>query len=155
MADRVVLTYGTFDLFHIGHLRLLERLAALGDSLVVAVSTDEFNEGKGKRSLIPYEHRAAIVGSLKVVDKVIPETHWEQKRTDVVEHGVSVLGMGSDWEGKFDDVVGDLCEVVYLPRTEGVSSTALRGSIRPFSAEEISAVKGALDAMNDVLSRLS
>ena len=154
MSGRVVLTYGTYDLFHIGHLRLLERLRALGDSLVVAVSSDEFNAGKGKRSIIPYEDRAAIVGALKVVDLVIPEHTWEQKADDIAEHDVAVLGMGSDWTGKFDHL-SDLCEVVYLPRTEGVSSTALRGSIRPFSGDDVERVKAALDTVNDLLERLS
>lgn len=125
---KTVLTYGTFDLFHVGHLRLLERARALGDRLVVAVSTDRFNEGKGKRTLIPYADRAAIVKALKVVDEVIPEESWEQKRDDVRRFNVATFVMGDDWAGKFDDLK-DLCEVVYLPRTEGISSTELKQSM--------------------------
>ena len=127
---RTVLTYGTFDLFHIGHLRLLERLAQLGDRLIVGVSTDEFNAEKGKHSLIPFEDRAAIVAALGIVDQVIPEHGWNQKAQDIRELDVDVFGMGSDWRGKFDHL-GDLCEVVYLDRTEGLSSTSIRGQLIP------------------------
>ena len=121
-GKRVVLTYGTFDLFHVGHLNLLTRLRALGDKLVVAVSTDEFNKGKGKQTIIPYADRAAIVAGLKVVDEVIPEESWDQKVRDIQSHNVDVFGMGHDWTGKFDELE-EFCEVVYLPRTEGISST--------------------------------
>ncbi len=125
---KTVITYGTFDLFHIGHLRLLERAKALaeGGRLIVAVSTDEFNwNEKRKRSTICYEERAAIVGALKCVDLVIPEEGWEQKRTDVTKYSVDCFVMGDDWKGKFD-FLKDLCEVVYLPRTEGISSTMIK-----------------------------
>lgn len=129
-TGRTVLTYGTFDLFHIGHLRLLERLANLGDRLVVGVSTDAFNEQKGKRSLIPYEDRAAIVEALGIVDAVIPEESWEQKEDDIRRLKVDIFGMGSDWKGRFDHLAS-LCEVVYLERTEGLSSTTIRGQLIP------------------------
>lgn len=125
-----MLTYGTFDLFHVGHLRLLERLAQLGDRLVVGVSTDEFNAAKGKKSLIPYADRAAIVGALGIVDEVFPEESWDQKKSDIERFGIDIFGMGSDWQGKFNDL-GALCEVVYLERTEGLSSTTIRGQIIP------------------------
>jgi glycerol-3-phosphate cytidylyltransferase len=125
---RKVITYGTFDLFHLGHLRLLERLRALGDHLTVAVSTDEFNAIKGKASVVCYAERAHIVAALRCVDVVMPETNWAQKRTDIAEHGIAVFGMGDDWAGKFDDL-RDLCEVVYLSRTEGISTTMIRESI--------------------------
>ena len=131
---RTILTYGTFDLFHVGHLRLLERLAAMGDRLVVAVSTDAFNAEKGKSSLIPYEDRAAIVGALACVDEVIPEERWDQKERDVRAVGADVLAMGDDWQGKFDHL-SHLCEVVYLPRTEGVSTTTIKGQLVPRSAD--------------------
>ena len=131
---RTILTYGTFDLFHVGHLRLLERLAAMGDRLVVAVSTDAFNAEKGKSSLIPYEDRAAIVGALACVDEVIPEESWDQKERDVRAVGADVLAMGDDWQGKFDHL-SHLCEVVYLPRTEGVSTTTIKGQLVPRSAD--------------------
>lgn len=125
---RKVITYGTFDLFHMGHLRLLERLRALGDHLTVAVSTDEFNALKGKASVVCFAERAHIVRALRCVDEVIPENTWAQKHTDIPELKISVFGMGDDWRGKFDEL-RDLCEVVYLPRTEGISTTLIRQSI--------------------------
>ena len=125
---RTGITYGTFDLFHIGHLRLLERTATHCDRLVVGVSTDEFNGLKGKRTAVPFPDRAEIVSALRCVDLVIPEVTWEQKATDIRTHGVDVLVMGDDWSGKFDDLA-DLCEVLYLPRTPGISTTELRGHV--------------------------
>jgi glycerol-3-phosphate cytidylyltransferase len=124
-----IITYGTFDLFHYGHLKILERAKQLGDYLVVAVSTDEFNQIKGKKCVYPYEHRAEIVKSIRYVDEVIPETEWEQKKRDVVDHGISTLVMGSDWEGKFDELKS-LCEVVYLPRTPDISSTDIKSNVK-------------------------
>lgn len=117
-----VLTYGTFDLLHHGHIRLLERAKALGDHLTVAISSDEFNLGKGKVCVYPYEDRAYIVKALKCVDNVIPETCWEQKIQDVKEHDIDIFVMGDDWQGKFD-FLKEYCEVIYLPRTEGISTT--------------------------------
>jgi len=129
-----VITYGTYDLFHIGHLNLLERLRALGDHLTVAVSTDEFNRVKNKICSMPYADRARIVGALRCVDQVIPERTWEQKRRDVLQYQIDVFGMGADWEGRFDDL-RDLCEVVYLPRTDGISTTTLKQSISQAAME--------------------
>ena len=125
---RTGITYGTFDLFHIGHLRIIERTRALCDRLVVGVSTDEFNALKGKRTAVPYEDRAAIVRALRLVDEVIPEQTWEQKTDDIRRLGVDVFVMGDDWTGTFDHLK-DLCEVVYLPRTPGISTTELRGQV--------------------------
>lgn len=125
---KTVLTYGTFDLFHIGHLRLLERARALGDRLVVGVSTDEFNELKGKKTLIPFTHRAEIVAGLRCVDLVIPEENWEQKIKDIQEHQVNVFVMGDDWRGKFDELKGR-CEVVYLERTQGISTSQFKEAL--------------------------
>jgi len=122
---RTVLTYGTFDLFHIGHLRLLERAKGLGDRLIVGVSTDEFNSVKGKAATMPFEERSAIVASLRCVDAVIPETSWDQKKRDIADHYVSVFVMGNDWDGEFDYLM-DICEVAYLDRTDGISTTYLR-----------------------------
>lgn len=133
---KTVITYGTFDLFHIGHLKLLERLRGLGDRLIVAVSTDEFNEKKGKRSFMPFEHRAQIVASVRHVDMVIPENSWEQKVEDVKRYGVDVFGIGDDWAGKFDHLKAH-CEVVYLPRTQGVSSTSLKSLARAFDKDTL------------------
>ncbi|MCE8017071.1 adenylyltransferase/cytidyltransferase family protein [Halomonas sp. MCCC 1A17488] len=126
-----VITYGTFDMFHIGHLNLLRRLAGMGSRLIVAVSTDEFNAGKGKRTLIPFEQRAEIVRSIRYVDEVIPETNWDQKIDDVQRYGVSTFAIGEDWRGHFD-FLARYCEVVYLPRTEGVSTTDLKRSLNRF-----------------------
>ena len=120
-----VITYGTFDLFHYGHLRILERAKELGDYLIVAVSTDAFNEVKGKKCIYPYEQRAKIVEAIKYVDQVIPEENWEQKASDIKKHNVDIFVMGSDWEGKFDEL-SNICKVVYLPRTSGISSTEIK-----------------------------
>lgn len=128
---KTVITYGTFDMFHIGHLKLLKRLKEMGDNVVVAVSTDEFNLGKGKKTLIPYEQRAQIVESIKYVDMVIPEENWEQKLSDVKKYNVDIFAIGEDWKGKFD-FLEDLCEVVYLPRTQNISTTDLKKSLKRF-----------------------
>ena len=124
-----VITYGTFDLFHIGHLNLLKRAKALGDYLIVAVSSDEFNLQKGKVCKIKDTDRMQIVEAIKYVDQVIPETSWDQKIEDVKKYDVDVFVMGDDWKGKFD-FLKDYCEVVYLPRTEGISSTQLKEELR-------------------------
>lgn len=124
-----VITYGTFDLFHIGHLKLLQRARALGGpegSLTVVVSSDKFNwEEKHKKCVIPDWQRAEIVGALKCVDQVLFENSWEQKRQDVIDNHIDIFVMGDDWKGKFD-FLSDLCQVVYLPRTPDVSSTELK-----------------------------
>ncbi|HVK28018.1 MAG TPA: adenylyltransferase/cytidyltransferase family protein [Nocardioides sp.] len=145
-----VLTYGTFDLFHIGHLRLIERLAAMGDRLIVGVSTDEFNAGKGKKSVVSYDDRAAIVQSIKGVDLVLPERAWEQKRADIIEHGVDVFVMGDDWAGKFDEL-SDVCEVRYLPRTSGVSSTDIKEMLRTLDPVHIEEMQTALGTLTRLL----
>ena len=126
---RTVITYGTFDLFHIGHLNLLRRAKELGDYLIVAVSTDEFNAIKGKKCKIRDVDRMEIVRAIRYVDKVIPETEWEQKSKDIKKYNVDILVMGDDWKGKFDDL-RDECEVVYLPRTVGISTTQLKTELR-------------------------
>lgn len=128
---KTVITYGTFDLFHIGHVNLLKRARSLGDRLIVAASTDEFNQQKGKTTLVPYEHRLTILQSCRYVDQVIPEHSWEQKRQDIIEHKVDVFVIGDDWQGKFDQL-SDLCEVVYLERTKDISSTAMKQAINVF-----------------------
>lgn len=118
-----VITYGTFDLFHIGHLRMLERAASLGDRLLVGVSTDAFNLGKHKDCVHPYQERATIVAALKVVDQVFPEETWEQKVGDIHRFGADIFVIGDDWKGEFD-FLGQHCKVHYLSRTPGVSTTA-------------------------------
>lgn len=126
--NKTVLTYGTFDLFHVGHLRLLKRLKTLGNKLIVAISTDEFNEIKGKKTIIPFNQRAEIVQEISYVDIVIAETNWEQKEQDIKSNNVDIFAMGDDWSGKFDHLK-EFCEVVYLPRTESISSTEIKTAL--------------------------
>ncbi len=128
LPNRTILTYGTFDLFHYGHVRLLQRLATMGSELIVGCSTDEFNALKGKSCVMPYEQRRLILESCRYVSRVIPETTWEQKRSDIVNYNVSVFAIGDDWTGHFDDL-RDVAEVLYLPRTENVSTTELKAQI--------------------------
>lgn len=123
-----VLTYGTFDLLHQGHINILKRAKEQGDYLVVAVSTDEFNAIKGKKATHSYEVRKYILEAVRYVDEVIPENHWDQKVEDVKKHNIDVFVMGDDWEGKFD-FLKDHCEVLYLPRTEGISTTQIKESL--------------------------
>ncbi len=120
-----VITYGTFDLLHYGHIRLLKRARELGDYLIVACSTEELNAFKGKQSYHPYEERKAMLEAIRYVDLVIPESSWEQKIHDVTHYQVDVFTIGDDWEGEFD-YLKEHCEVVYLPRTDGISSTKIR-----------------------------
>ncbi|OFL68949.1 MULTISPECIES: glycerol-3-phosphate cytidylyltransferase [unclassified Brevibacterium] len=125
---RRVITYGTFDLLHYGHIRLLQRCKAQGDYLVVALSTDEFNAGKGKKSYFSWDDRKNMLEAIRFVDLVIPENTWEQKRTDIEKYHIDTFVMGDDWEGKFDDLK-DLCDVVYLPRTPEISTTKIKGDL--------------------------
>ncbi|POR40308.1 adenylyltransferase/cytidyltransferase family protein [Methylobacterium sp. V23] len=150
----VVLTYGTYDLFHVGHLNLLRRLKQMGDKLVVGVSTDEFNLRKGKKSIINFEDRSAIVASIKYVDLVIPEEDWAQKRSDIVKHGVHKFVMGDDWTGKFDDL-GDLCEVAYLDRTQGVSSSEIKQALAVFSRERLDELVKAINTVGAIAKTLN
>ena len=124
-----VITYGTFDLFHVGHLNILKRAKALGDYLIVAVSSDAFNAIKGKKCAIPDYERAAIVGAIKYVDEVILEESWDQKIDDVKNNDIDVFVMGDDWTGKFD-FLKEYCEVVYLPRTPDISTTLLKEKLK-------------------------
>ena len=122
-----VLTYGTYDLLHYGHIRLLKRAKELGDYLIVALSTDEFNAIKGKKAYHNYETRKKMLEAIRYVDLVIPENAWDQKIDDVKNYYVDVTVMGDDWEGneKFE-ALREYCEVVYLPRTEGISTTKIK-----------------------------
>ncbi len=115
---KTILTYGTFDLFHVGHLNLLKRARALGDRLIVGLSTDEFNlEMKNKVTAIPYKDRKKILEHITCVDLVIPEINWEQKKNDILTHDVNIFVMGDDWEGKFD-FLSKYCDVHYFKRTD-------------------------------------
>ena len=122
-----ILTYGTFDLLHYGHIRLLKRAKELGDYLIVALSTDEFNEIKGKKAYHNYETRKKMLEAIRYVDLVIPENNWEQKIDDIKDYKVDVTVMGSDWAGsdKFD-YLKNYCELIYLDRTEGISTSKIK-----------------------------
>ena len=128
---RRVLTYGTFDLLHYGHIRLLRRAAQLGDYLVVALSTDEFNSSKGKSSFYSYNVRKEMLEAIRYVDLVIPERTWDQKGDDIKKYHIDVVVMGSDWKDdpRFE-ALRDYCEVVYLDRTEGISTTDVKAELR-------------------------
>lgn len=151
---KTVLTYGTFDLFHIGHLNILKRLSSLGDRLIVGVSTDEFNAIKGKKPVVPFDQRIEIVRSIKYVDEAIPEDRWEQKREDIAKYGVDVFGIGEDWRGKFDDL-GDSVEVVYLPRTSGISTTEMKRVLSAFDERHVDELKRTLDSISQIVKELS
>ena len=126
-----VITYGTFDLLHYGHIHLLRRAKELGDYLIVAVSTDEFNRNeKGKQCYFSYEQRKLLVEAIRYVDLVIPETSWEQKRTDIHEYQIDTFVIGDDWKGKFDFLREEGAEVVYLPRTPEISSTQIKTQLK-------------------------
>lgn len=126
---KTVITYGTFDILHIGHINLLRRARALGDRLVVGLSSDEFNRGKHKSSLLNYENRKVVLESIRYVDEVFPEHTWEQKVDDIRRYNASVFVMGNDWEGKFD-FLRDYCEVRYLLRTGEISTTEIKRSLQ-------------------------
>ena len=126
--ERTVLTYGTFDLFHPGHEKLLKRARELGSRLIVGLSTDEFNAKKGKRSVMSYEERKTVLEACRYVDEVFAEEDWSQKLADARRTGADVFVMGDDWAGRFDELKA-LCEVIYLPRTGGVSSSDLKTAV--------------------------
>jgi glycerol-3-phosphate cytidylyltransferase len=124
---RRVITYGTYDLLHYGHINLLRNARALGDYLIVALSTDEFNEKeKHKKCYFPYVQRKLLLESVRYVDLVIPETCWEQKITDVRDFKINIFTIGDDWKGKFDFLTAEGCRVVYLPRTPEISTTQIK-----------------------------
>lgn len=123
------ITYGTFDLFHVGHVRLLQRISDLAEELYVAVSSDEFNKLKNKVCIIPFEERIEIVKAIGCVTKVLREESWEQKVSDIQNNNCDLFVMGNDWEGKFD-FLKEYCDVVYLPRTAGVSTTKIKENVK-------------------------
>lgn len=124
-----VITYGTFDMLHYGHINLLRRARALGDYLIVALSSDSFNAIKNKQSFFHYEHRRQMLEAIRYVDLIIPENDWEQKREDIIKHNVNIFVMGNDWEGKFD-FLKDICEIVYLERTPEISTTRIKNHLK-------------------------
>ena len=129
-----LITYGTFDLFHVGHVNLLRRLSNMADEVVVGLSSDEFNRLKGKQSVFPYDERRDILMACRYVDRVFPEHNWEQKRDDILREAADIFVMGDDWEGKFDEL-RDIVEVHYLPRTKDISTTEVKVSVSQFYAK--------------------
>ncbi|WP_346770586.1 glycerol-3-phosphate cytidylyltransferase [Photobacterium phosphoreum] len=140
---KIIITYGTFDLFHVGHVRLLKRLSMLGDKLIVGISSDRFNEGKGKTSFFSYEERAEILLACKYVDEVFPEDDWEQKISDVIKYSVDVFAMGDDWKGEFD-FLSEYCEVIYLPRTEDISTTKIKKTLASLQKDGLGKIEKSL-----------
>ena len=128
-----VITYGTFDLLHYGHINLLKRAKDLGDYLIVAVSSDEFNELKGKKSYFTFEERKHLLEAIRYVDLVIKEEDWKQKETDIEFYQVDTFVMGNDWEGKFDELK-EICEVVYLERTPEISTTKIKVELNKYES---------------------
>lgn len=124
---KTVITYGTFDILHIGHINLLRRARELGDRLVVGLSTDEFNNSKHKSSLLSYENRKAVLEAIRYVDEVFPESTWKQKADDIRRYSADVFVMGDDWAQKFD-FLSEYCKVIYLPRTAEISTTQIKQS---------------------------
>jgi glycerol-3-phosphate cytidylyltransferase len=127
---QTIITYGTFDLFHYGHIELLRRAKNLGTTLFVGLSTDNFNAVKGKHCVFPYSKRREILEAIRYVDFIFPENNWEQKTEDVKKYNADIFVMGNDWEGKFD-FLKDLCKVIYLPRTQDISTTLMKQLIQP------------------------
>lgn len=123
-----IITYGTFDLLHYGHINLLQRARSLGDYLIVAVSTDEFNEIKNKKSFFSYLERKHLLEAVRYVDLVIPESSWDQKINDVKNYNVDTFVIGDDWIGKFD-YLNEVCDVRYLTRTPEISTTQIKRSL--------------------------
>jgi glycerol-3-phosphate cytidylyltransferase len=130
---KTIITYGTFDILHVGQINLLRRARALGDRLVVGVSTDEFNRGKHKSSLLNYENRKIVLESIRYVDEVFPEASWDQKKDDIERYGASIFVMGDDWAGKFD-FLARYCEIHYLARTPEISTTDIKLSLPAMGA---------------------
>lgn len=151
---KTIITYGTFDLFHVGHVRLLKRLSKLGDRLVVGISTDEFNEIKGKNSVYSYTERAEIVASSKYVDLVFPEEDWSQKLVDIEKYDVSLFVMGDDWAGEFD-YLNDYCEVKYLSRTEDISTTLIKKSLSSVSRDDMEKIEECFTSAFSILKSIS
>lgn len=151
---KVVITYGTFDLFHVGHVRLLKRLSELGDKLIVGISSDEFNLGKGKESFFSYQERSEIVKSCRYVDGVFPENSWDQKIGDIKKYQASVFAIGDDWRGKFD-FLQEYCEVLYLPRTESISTTSIKKQLSQYSYSDLETIESSLHDIISLVKSLS
>ena len=150
---KTLITYGTFDLLHVGHVRLLKRLRELSQRLVVGLSTDKFNLIKNKKCIISYEDRKEMLLSTIYVDHVFPEESWDQKRADIERENAHIFAMGDDWIGKFDDL-SDIVKVIYLPRTPDISTTDLKEAVVTFKKDKILSIKRLLEEVNISLDRL-
>jgi len=126
---RTIITYGTFDILHVGHINLLKRAKAMGDYLIVGLSTDKFNNIKHKESFFSYEERKKILEAIKYVDLVIPENEWNQKIIDIKKYDAEVFVMGDDWKGQFNEL-SRYCHVFYIPRTKGISSSKIKRGLK-------------------------
>jgi len=136
LSMKKIITYGTYDLLHRGHINLLKRAKAMGDFLVVGLSSNEFNAQKNKKAFFSYEERKQVLEAVRYVDQVISEHAWDQKTQDILDHDIDVFVMGDDWSGKFDHLK-EHCEVVYLPRTGGVSTTQIKAQLRITETSDI------------------
>ncbi|RLV60384.1 glycerol-3-phosphate cytidylyltransferase [Parashewanella curva] len=152
--SKVVITYGTFDLFHIGHVRLLKRLKSLGDKLIVGVSSDEFNEVKGKCSYYSYNERVEILKSCVYVDEVIEEASWDQKVKDIKKYNVAIFAIGDDWNGEFD-YLSDYCQVKYLKRTKDISTTQIKRQLSSVNDNELEELENKLHETIELVKCLS
>ncbi|MEP5568775.1 MAG: adenylyltransferase/cytidyltransferase family protein [Halioglobus sp.] len=150
---KTVITYGTFDLFHVGHVNLLEKLKSLGDRLVVGCSTDEFNRQKGKSAIFSYADRERILRCCRFVDDVFPENDLGQKPSDISRFEASIFAIGDDWVGKFDELQ-EFVDVVYVPRTKGVSTTSIKGFGNMLGHEKLLEIKGAVSHLHQLLEEL-
>lgn len=148
MSERIVISYGTYDLFHYGHVQILKRMKQMGDKLIIGCSSDGFNDLKGKKSFFNYQERSAILSSCKYVDLVFPEERWEQKIDDINRYKANLFVMGDDWEGKFDFIESKTnCSVLYLSRTIGVSSTNIKLALSAFKQEQKSILEDKLKSL--------
>jgi glycerol-3-phosphate cytidylyltransferase len=149
-----LITYGTFDLLHVGHIRLLRRLKSMSTRLIIGLSNDEFNILKGKKTIIPYEERKEMLLATRYVDSVFPETCWEQKKEDIIREKAEIFAMGDDWVGKFD-YLQDYCKVIYLSRTSGISTTNIKLLINKSNLDEMMALSHSIDQINNRLKILT
>lgn len=149
-----IITYGTFDMFHIGHLKLIQRMRQMAENLIVGVSTDEFNFQKGKKCIIPYEQRSEIVRNIAGVSLVVPEREWSQKIDDIKRYKVDIFAMGDDWQGRFDEL-NAYCKVVYLPRTKGISTTYLKSLLSSLSNEYEADTVNVSELFNTIKNNLT
>ena len=151
--SKAVIIYGTFDLFHIGHLPLTRRLQTHVNRVIVGAPTNEFNSGKGKRCIMPHEQCAEIVSSIKGGDLIIPKAPRKQKEKDIREHKIDVFTIGDDWQGKFD-YLSAFCKVAYLPRTEGVPTSALKEIAPGFDQTKVHQLRGANELVQLIAEEL-